>query len=397
MIGTRKDADRDGISDKFDKCPDTPLGVKVDSRGCPVDTDKDGVPDYLDLCPDTPKEARGFVGPEGCPLDSDGDGVPDYLDKCPDSHPSARGFVDESGCPIDSDGDGVMDYMDRCPETPFGIAVDSVGCPIDTDADGVPDYLDLCPETPSAARGFVDQNGCLLDTDDDGVPDYLDLCPDTPLEARGFVDINGCLIDADDDGVPDYRDDCPDTPFAARGMVDHRGCPKDSDFDGIPDYLDDCPRVPGLPEFNGCPEIKKEVRILFQEAMQNIQFKSDTLQMVESSYEVLDQIVLVLKINQNYNLEIHGHTDNQFRNNQIVELPSDTIIKPDSSVKLRVSEDYANLVKKHLISKGINEKRLFVKGFGDTKPIATNNTEPGRAKNRRVELMIVFEEVKTEN
>ena len=80
-----------------------------------------------------------------------------------------------------------------------------------------------------------------------------------------------------------------------------------------------------------------------------------------------------------------------------VELPSDTIIKPDSSVKLRVSEDYANLVKKHLISKGINEKRLFVKGFGDTKPIATNNTEPGRAKNRRVELMIVFEEVKTEN
>ena len=253
-IGTKKDSDRDGISDRFDRCPDTPLGVKVDRRGCPVDSDKDGVPDYLDLCPNTPKEARGSVGPDGCPLDSDGDGVPDYLDKCPDSSPMARGFVDECGCPFDTDQDGVMDYMDKCPDTPLGIEVDADGCPIDSDGDGVPDYLDLCPGTPSAARGFVDKNGCLLDSDDDGVPDYLDLCPDTPIEARGFVDINGCLIDADDDGVPDYRDDCPDTPFEAREMVDHRGCPKDSDFDGIPDYLDDCPRVPGLPEYNGCPE-----------------------------------------------------------------------------------------------------------------------------------------------
>ncbi|GAB1415811.1 hypothetical protein MASR2M117_12170 [Paludibacter sp.] len=253
-IGTQKDADKDGISDRFDKCPNTPLGVKVDSRGCPIDTDKDGVPDYLDLCPNTPKEARRHVGTDGCPLDSDGDGVPDYLDKCPDSSPLARGFVDENGCPIDSDQDGIFDYMDKCADTPIGIAVDSVGCPIDTDNDGVPDYLDLCPDSSAAARGFVDANGCLLDSDDDGIPDYLDLCPDTPIEARGYVDINGCMIDADDDGVPDYRDDCPDTPFDARESVDHRGCPKDSDFDGIPDYLDDCPKVPGLLEYNGCPE-----------------------------------------------------------------------------------------------------------------------------------------------
>ena len=264
-IGTKKDSDKDGISDRFDKCPDTPPGVKVDRHGCPVDSDKDGVPDYLDLCPDTPKEARGAVGPDGCPLDTDEDGVPDYLDECPDSSPQARGFVDDCGCPVDTDGDGVMDYMDACPDTPLGIEVDAVGCPIDSDGDGVPDYLDLCPGTPAEARGYVDANGCLLDSDDDGVPDYLDLCPDTPIEARGYVDINGCLIDADDDGVPDYRDDCPDTPFEARETVDDRGCPRDSDFDGIPDYLDDCPKVPGLPEFNGCPEMKKEEEIMNNE------------------------------------------------------------------------------------------------------------------------------------
>ncbi|MDD4427977.1 MAG: DUF5723 family protein [Paludibacter sp.] len=397
-IGTKKDNDKDRISDKFDRCPETLLGIKVDRHGCPVDSDKDGVPDYLDLCPGTPKEARAFVGTDGCPLDTDGDGVPDYLDKCPDSSSKARGYVDSIGCPIDTDQDGVMDYMDNCPETPIGIAVDSVGCPVDTDQDGVPDYLDLCPGSPAASRGFVDSNGCLLDTDDDGVPDYLDLCFDTPIEARGFVDINGCLIDADDDGVPDYRDDCKDTPFEAREMVDHRGCPKDTDFDGVPDYMDDCPRVSGLPEFRGCPEIKKEVRTLFQKAIQSIQFKEDTLEITPSSYQVLDQIVVVLKVNKNFNLEIQGHTDNIIRKRKTetgsLQLDSIARQKADSLCKIALSEEYAKLVKQYLTSKGISEKRLIVKGFGDTKPVASNQSPAGRNKNRRVELMIVFEEIK---
>lgn len=427
VFGSRKDADKDRISDKFDKCPDTQPGVKVDSHGCPVDNDKDGVPDYLDTCPATPKEARGYVGPDGCPLDSDGDEVPDYLDKCPGSIGASRQHVNDQGCPLDTDGDGVLDFIDHCPETPVGIAVDSVGCPVDTDGDGVPDYLDLCAETPFAAKGFVDKNGCPVDSDDDGVLDYLDLCPDTPVEARGFVDLNGCLIDADDDGVADYMDECKDTPFAARGMVDHRGCPLDSDFDGIPDYLDDCPRVPGLPEFRGCPEIKKEVRMLIQKAAQTIQFKKDTLEIESSSFGVLNEIVTVLNQNSSYHLQIQGHTDNVIRKYQtfsdsltiqpvsirsVDSLKTDTVNVPiasstnkglaitvetqknDSLIKVQISEEYARLVKRYFITKGIDENRLFIKGFGDTKPVATNGTEAGRSKNRRVELLVVFEEEK---
>ena len=427
VFGSRKDADKDRISDRFDKCPDTQPDVKVDSHGCPVDTDRDGVPDYLDTCPATPKEARGYVGPDGCPLDSDGDEVPDYLDKCPGSVGASRQHVNDQGCPLDTDGDGVLDYLDRCPETPVGIAVDSVGCPVDTDGDGVPDYLDLCAETPFAAKGFVDKNGCPVDTDDDGVLDYLDLCPDTPVEARGYVDLNGCLIDADDDGVADYMDECKDTPFAARGMVDHRGCPLDSDFDGIPDYLDDCPRVPGLQEFRGCPEIKKEVRMLIQKAAQTIQFKKDTLEIETSSFGVLNEIVTVLNQNSNYHLQIQGHTDNVIRkynslNDSLTihpgsvvsvdSLTTDTVnittvstitndltLKVDSQnndslTKIQISEEYARLVKQYFITKGIAENRLFIKGFGDTKPVAANNTEAGRSKNRRVELLVVFEEEK---
>ena len=81
VLGNRKDADRDGITDKLDLCPGTPKGIKVDKNGCPLDTDGDGIPDYLDKCPDTAKEAIGFVDKDGCLIDSDGDGVPDYMDK----------------------------------------------------------------------------------------------------------------------------------------------------------------------------------------------------------------------------------------------------------------------------------------------------------------------------
>ena len=152
VFNEKKDADKDGVADRWDKCPETPTGVKVDKKGCPVDSDGDGVPDYLDKCPKTP--ARVKVDSNGCPLDKDGDGVPDYLDKCPKTPEGAK--VDKKGCPIDSDGDGVADYMDKCPETPKATKVDSVGCPVDTDKDGVPDYLDKCP----TVAGPATNNGC---------------------------------------------------------------------------------------------------------------------------------------------------------------------------------------------------------------------------------------------
>jgi OmpA-OmpF porin, OOP family len=181
-FGGPKDADGDGVSDKLDKCPDTPKSVKVDAFGCPIDTDGDGVPDYLDKCPNTP--AGAAVDASGCPLDSDGDGVPDYMDKCSNTPNGVK--VDASGCPFDSDGDGVADYMDKCPNTPKGVKVDASGCPLDSDGDGVPDYLDKCPNTPKGVS--VNVNGCPLDRDGDGVPDYMDKCPDVP----GLAANKGC-------------------------------------------------------------------------------------------------------------------------------------------------------------------------------------------------------------
>jgi opacity protein-like surface antigen len=154
LLNLPKDADKDGVPNEMDKCPDTPLGVTVDKSGCPFDTDGDGVPDYSDKCPDTPPGV--IVDVYGCPLDSDKDGVPDYLDKCPNTPLGAA--VDSHGCPVDSDNDGVPDYLDKCPNTPTVMKVDAHGCPLDSDGDGIPDFYDNCPDTPKGAK--VDNHGC---------------------------------------------------------------------------------------------------------------------------------------------------------------------------------------------------------------------------------------------
>jgi OOP family OmpA-OmpF porin len=145
-FGKVKDADMDGVSDKKDKCPDTPAGVAVDVNGCPIDSDGDGVADYIDDCP----TVAGLTSLKGCP-DKDKDGIADKDDACPD----VAGLASLKGCP-DSDGDGVADKDDKCPDTPKGVAVDSKGCPKDTDGDGVADYQDDCP----TVKGPKDNKGC---------------------------------------------------------------------------------------------------------------------------------------------------------------------------------------------------------------------------------------------
>ena len=154
-LGKATDTDGDGVSDKRDKCPDTPAGVQVDKDGCPLDGDGDGVADYLDQCP----TEAGTAALQGCP-DRDGDGVRDSEDECPDE----AGTVATRGCP-DADGDGVADKNDTCPGTPAGTRVDANGCPVvvDRDGDGVNDDVDRCPDVAGTAENM----GCPgLDTAD---------------------------------------------------------------------------------------------------------------------------------------------------------------------------------------------------------------------------------------
>jgi OOP family OmpA-OmpF porin len=145
-FGKTKDSDMDGVSDKKDKCPNTPTGVAVDAKGCPIDTDGDGVADYLDDCP----TVAGLTSLKGCP-DADKDGIADKDDACPE----IAGVASLKGCP-DADGDGVTDKDDKCPGTKKGYKVDASGCPFDTDKDGVFDEEDDCP----TVAGLKENKGC---------------------------------------------------------------------------------------------------------------------------------------------------------------------------------------------------------------------------------------------
>jgi len=274
----------------------------------------------------------------GKPLDSDGDGVTDDADQCPETLSFVS--VDDTGCPLDSDGDGVADYVDDCPGTGQGIKVDPDGCALDSDGDGVADYVDDCPQTPAGAA--VGPNGCPLDSDGDGVADYKDQCPGTMAGIQ--VDDSGCSLDKDGDGVPNSRDNCPDT--AADVEVDYYGCP--------------------LPP----PTKSAEVSDVGTWIYKDITFASGKSDIRPSSYPVLAEIADVLKVNPGLRVEIQGHTDS----------------RGSIALNMRLSEERAQSVRRYLLGKGVDADQMTAKGYGPGRPIATNDTAEGRARNRRVEL-----------
>lgn len=169
------DADRDGVRDRKDQCPNSPQSAKVDRVGCPIDLDMDGVPNGIDQCGTTP--SGWDVDEIGCPRDTDRDGVTDSLDACAGSLEGAT--VDSRGCTSDSDGDGVLDGLDRCQGTSSGYRIEAHGCPVDSDHDGVNDAMDRCSDSrPSES---VDQEGCRVKAP------RIDLAAGAPLKIEGLT------------------------------------------------------------------------------------------------------------------------------------------------------------------------------------------------------------------
>lgn len=106
-------------------------------------------------------------------------------------------------------------------------------------------------------------------------------------------------------------------------------------------------------------------------ALTGILFDSGKDTIKVDSEALLQEILQLLKDNPKLRLSIDGHTDNV----------------GSASVNLPLSKRRAEAVRGWLISKGIASSRLTAQGFGDTKPVADNRSETGRAQNRRVELV----------
>jgi outer membrane protein OmpA-like peptidoglycan-associated protein len=272
----------------------------------------------------------------------------------------------------DPDGDGVFGLDDACPNTPEDLDgyLDSDGCPEpDDDLDGVADVVDRCPAEAEDRDGHEDRDGCPdVDNDFDGIFDNEDECPDEP----GILAANGCP-DQDGDTVPDPKDECPTRP----GNPLAQGCP-DYDKDRVPDFRDLCPTEPISPKIdplrsNGCP-----TRAYYSggriEILDRVNFEFGSATLSSDSYGVLRDVARTLEANPDIKLiEIGGHTDN---------------VGP-AGTNVRLSRARAKAVRDYLVQQGVSARKLSTKGYGESMPIDTNETEAGRFQNRRVEFIVV--------
>lgn len=177
------------------------------------------------------------------------------------------------------------------------------------------------------------------------------------------------IADSDGDGVNNAKDKCPNTPKGV--AVDAAGCPFDSDRDGVYDYLDKCPGTPrGITvDKNGCPvPIPETLTINLL-----VEFEFNKAAIRSQYHGEIEKFANFMRAYPQTKTVIEAHTDNIGSENY----------------NMKLSQRRADSVIQYLVKNfGIDGNRLSAKGFGFSKPIADNNTETGRQRNRRVEAAI---------
>jgi len=151
-------------------------------------------------------------------------------------------------------------------------------------------------------------------------------------------------------------------------------CP-DRDKDGVPDQVDRCPDAPGKLENLGCPAYEKlVVKQDKLELKEKLYFAHDEATLQEASYPVLDEVVVALKDNKGFRVQVQGHSSSE---------------GPEEHNQT-LSEARAQAVLDYLVARGIPKERIGSKGFSSSVPLDTNKTAAGRENNRRVEFVVHF-------
>ena len=140
------------------------------------------------------------------------------------------------------------------------------------------------------------------------------------------------------------------------------------------DEDDKCPDQPGLASNQGCPAISEEVTKTVNYAAKNVYFATNSAKLLSKSYAPLDELAKVLNDNPSLKLKIDGHTDNTGA----------------EDYNMSLSDKRAASVREYLVSKGVDGSRMESEGFGESMPVADNNTSAGRQQNRRVEMKVFY-------
>ncbi len=247
---------------------------------------------------------------------------------------------------------------DKKPATPINKPSSS-----DYDGDGINDDQDLCPYE----FGLEKYKGC-NDRDADGVWDHTDACPSLP----GSLENYGCPYksnksDSDDDDVLDEFDDC----VYIKGLANLNGCP-DSDGDGLADHLDECPYLKGTKNSNGCPS-NNEGNTKRKVSNDFVEFDTNSSKVSSKYYPFLDRLAFQIKNNEQLKLIIEGHTDQE----------------GDHLYNYHLSQQRAQNMRNYFFQKGVSLEQVEMHFYGETKPKVNKESEYAKARNRRVELVIV--------
>ncbi|MFB3908435.1 MAG: PorV/PorQ family protein [Candidatus Eisenbacteria bacterium] len=220
--------------------------------------------------------------------------------------------------------------------------------------------------------------GAMRDTDRDGIPDDVDQCPTLAEDLDGFMDNDGCPDpDNDGDGIPDINDNCPNQAEDMDGWQDADGCPDvDNDGDGILDKDDKCPNVAedvnGYQDDDGCPDggqANAGIPVLAY-----INFKYDSAEISGADpIPVLEDVARIMRERPDLRLKITGHTDST----------------GSDQYNMKLSMRRADAIKDYLVKRGVSADRMVTEGKGESQPVDTNDTDLGRARNRRIEFQVL--------
>lgn len=180
-----------------------------------------------------------------------------------------------------------------------------------------------------------------------------------PTVAEEPIVVDG---DDDNDGVLNSKDLCPNS--LAGVIVDENGCELDDDNDGVVNRLDKCP--------NTSPGVKVNVDGCVETINLNINFDTNSANIKNIYDEKLNSFAVMMKENPALTAVIEAHTDS----------------KGSESYNQNLSVKRAQSTVDALKALNIDTKRLKAIGYGESQPIATNETKEGRAENRRVTALL---------